>query len=109
MTIRGLTPILLAVLTLAGCAAGSGRQGTEIVVSGVGPTDQVQGGGNAVFVMTVKNAGPYNASNIKVVDNVGNQLKLISITCAPSGGATCPSAPTVEMQIPSLNNGGALV
>jgi uncharacterized repeat protein (TIGR01451 family) len=109
MTIRGLTPILLAVLTLAGCAAGSGRQGTEIVVTGVGPTAQVQGGGNAVFTMTVKNTGPYNASNIKVVDNVGNQLRLISITCTATGGASCPSSPSVDMEISSLPNGGALI
>jgi uncharacterized repeat protein (TIGR01451 family) len=108
MTIRGWLPHLLAALTLVGCAAGSGRQGTEIVVSGVGPTGQVQGGANAVFTMTVKNTGPYNASNVKIVDNVGNQLKLISITCTATGGATCPSSPTVEMVISSLPNGGAL-
>jgi uncharacterized repeat protein (TIGR01451 family) len=109
MTIRGLMPLLLAVLTLAGCAAGSGRQGTEIVVSGVGPTAQVQGGANAVFMMTVKNTGPYSASNIKVVDNVGNQLRLISITCTATGGASCPSSPSVDMVISSLPNGGALI
>ncbi len=109
MRIRGLMPHLLVALTLAGCAAGSGRQGTEIVVSGVGPTAQVQGGDNAVFTMTVRNTGPYNSSNIKLVDNVGNQLKLISITCTASDGATCPSSPSVEMTIPSLPNGGALI
>jgi uncharacterized repeat protein (TIGR01451 family) len=107
--IRGLIVHLLAMLTLAACAAGSGRQGTEIVVSGTGPTAAVQGGANAVFVMTVTNTGPYDASNIKLIDNVGNQLKLISITCAASGGATCPSSPTVEMTIPSMPDGGALV
>jgi uncharacterized repeat protein (TIGR01451 family) len=100
---------LLVPLVLSACAAGSGRQGTEIVVTGTGPTTQVQSGTKAVFVMTVKNAGPYDASNIKVIDNLGNQLKLISITCAATGGATCPSAPTVEMVIPSLPTGGALI
>ena len=31
------------------CGSGSGRQGTEIVVTGTGPTGSVQGGSNAVF------------------------------------------------------------
>lgn len=97
------------VLTLAACAAGSGRQGTEIVVTGTGPADPVQSGNNAVFLMTLKNTGPYDAADIKVIDNVGNQLKLISITCAASGGATCPSAPSVEMTGLSLPDGGSLL
>jgi len=59
--------------------------------------------------MTVTNSGPYDASNIKLIDNIGNQLKLVSITCSASGGATCPNPPTVEMVIPSMPNGSALV
>ena len=97
------------VLTLAACAAGSGRQGTEIAVSGTGPADPVQSGSNAVFLMTVTNTGPYDASDIKLIDNVGNQLKLVSITCTASGGATCPSTPTVEMTNLSLPDGGSLL
>jgi uncharacterized repeat protein (TIGR01451 family) len=96
------------LVALAACASGSGRQGTEIVVTGAGPTSQVQGGSNVVFVMTVTNAGPYDASNIKLIDNVGNQLKLLSITCAASGGATCPSSPSVDMVISEIPNGGVL-
>jgi uncharacterized repeat protein (TIGR01451 family) len=96
------------LLALAACASGSGRQGTEIVVTGTGPTGQVQGGSDAVFVMSVTNTGPYDASNIKLIDTVGNQLKLLSITCAASGGATCPSSPTVEMVISEIPNGGVL-
>ena len=94
---------------LSACAGGSGRQGTQIVVTGTGPTAQVQAGSDIVFVMTVRNTGPYDASNIKLIDNVGNQLKLVAITCAAAGGAVCPAAPTVEMTIPSLTNGASLV
>jgi uncharacterized repeat protein (TIGR01451 family) len=107
--LRGLLLHLWVLAVVAACAGGSGRQGTQIVVSGVGPAAPVAAGANAVFVMTVTNTGPYDASNIKLVDNVGNQLKLISITCSASGGATCPATPTVEMTIPSLPNGGALI
>jgi uncharacterized repeat protein (TIGR01451 family) len=108
VTIRVLILYLGVLLALAACASGSGRQGTEIVVTGTGPTSQVAGGQNAVFVMTVTNAGPYDASNVKLIDNVGNQLKLLSITCAASGGATCPSSPSVEMVISEIPNGGVL-
>lgn len=108
MRIRVLILYFGVLLALAACASGSGRQGTEIVVTGTGPTGQVQGGSNAVFVMSVANTGPYDASNIKLIDNVGNQLKLLSITCAASGGATCPTAPSVEMVISEIPNGGVL-
>jgi uncharacterized repeat protein (TIGR01451 family) len=108
VSIRVLILHLGVLLVLAACATGSGRQGTEIVVTGSGPTGQVQGGSNAVFVMKVTNAGPYSASNIKLIDNVGNQLKLLSITCAATGGATCPAAPSVEMVISEIPNGGVL-
>ena len=108
MRIHVLTLYLGVLLALAACASGSGRQGTEIVVTGTGPTGQVQGGSNAVFVMSVANTGPYTASNIKLIDNVGNQLKLLSITCAASGGAVCPTSPSVEMVISEIPNGGVL-
>ena len=107
--LRGLLLHLVVLLGLCACGSGSGRQGTEIVVTGTGPTGSVQGGSNAVFVMTVTNAGPYDASTIKLIDNVGNQLKLLSITCAATGGAVCPAAPSVQMDIPSLPNGGSLI
>jgi hypothetical protein len=106
--IRVLILYFGVLVALAACASGSGRQGTEIVVTGTGPTGQVQGGANAVFVMSVANTGPYTASNIKLIDNVGNQLKLLSITCSASGGATCPTSPSVEMVISEIPNGGVL-
>ncbi len=108
MIIRGIFLNLIALLALAACAGGSGRQGTQITVTGTGPSTSIQGGAQFVFVMTVTNVGPYDASNIKLVDNVGNQLKLISITCAAKNGATCPSTPSVEMTIAALPNGGVL-
>ena len=109
MRIRGLILHLMVLLVLSACAAGSGRQGTQITVTGTGPTAPVLSGTNAVFVMTVTNTGPYDASNIKLIDNIGNQLKLISITCSATGGTTCPNPATVEMDIPSMPNGSALV
>jgi uncharacterized repeat protein (TIGR01451 family) len=107
MPFRGLS-LLAAMSLLTACGAPSGRQGTDIVVTGTGPTGQVLGGENAVFNMTVSNTGQYDASNVKIVDNVGNQLKLISITCTASGGATCPNPTSVQMVVPTFPAGGTL-
>lgn len=106
---RGFLLQVGVVLLLAACAAGSGRQGTQIVVTGTGPAVPVQSGSTTAFLMTVKNIGPYDASGIKVIDNVGNQLKLLSITCTAAGGGTCPSTPSVEMTLNTLPNGGSLL
>lgn len=107
-TFRGVT-ILVAVFVLAACGSPSGRQGTQIDVTGAGPTSTVLAGQDAVWTMTVTNAGPYDASNVKIVDNIGNQLALMSITCTSTGGATCPNPVQVENIIPTLPNGGALI
>lgn len=111
MTIRGLVTwaMLCFALLLAACGGGSGRRGADLVVTGTGPTSQVLGGTSAVFVMTVTNAGPDNASNVKINDLVGNQLALTSITCNAAGGAVCPDVVGVSMTVPTLPVGSSLV
>jgi uncharacterized repeat protein (TIGR01451 family) len=99
-----------AALVLAACGGGSGRYtGTDVFVTGVGPSTPVLGGGTVVFEMTVKNGGPYNASDVTVTNQIGNQLALTGITCTATGGAVCPSLTSVSMAIPSLPAGGTLV
>jgi uncharacterized repeat protein (TIGR01451 family) len=101
--------MLCCVLLMAACGGGSGRRGTDVVVTGTGPSAQVLGGTSAVFVMTVSNAGPDAASNVKINNLVGNQLALTSITCSAGGGAVCPDTVGVTMVVPSLPTGGTLV
>jgi uncharacterized repeat protein (TIGR01451 family) len=93
---------------LAACGSGSGRQGTQLNVSGTGPTSPVLAGTQTNFVMTVTNSGSYPAQDVTITDNIGNGLKFISITCTASGGATCPSPASVSMSVPSIPNGGTL-
>lgn len=97
------------LLALAGCGGGSGRYtGTDIVVSGAGPSTPVLGGEATVFVMKVANAGPYDASGVTISNATGSQLALTGITCKASGGATCPSPIGVSMTVPLLPVGGVL-
>lgn len=99
-----------ALLALAGCGSGSGRYtGTDLAVSGTGPTAPVMGGEAAVFVMTVANLGDYEASGAVVTTLLGNQLALAGISCTASGGATCPAQATVSVEVPPLPAGGKLV
>lgn len=58
--------------------------------------------------MTVTNAGPHVASDVRIVNQVGNQLALTGITCVASGGALCPEAPGPSMTVPTLPPGGVL-
>lgn len=96
------------LLALAGCGSGSGRSGTDVRVSGTGPAETVQSGSQAVFEMVVTNAGDYAAEDLRITNEVGGQLALLSITCAAEGGAVCPEAPSVAMAVPSLREGGTL-
>src|SRR4051812_37211974 len=69
MTMRGGLATLAALgfsMLLAACGGGSGRSGTDLVVSGVGPSTQLNGGDSATFVMTVSNLGDFAASNVVV-------------------------------------------
>lgn len=99
----------VAVLALAACGGSRTVSGTDLVVTGTGPSGTLAGGDTATFSMVVRNAGPGEARDVRIVNNVGNQLALASITCEASGGATCPATPSVSMVVPTMPGGGRLV
>ena len=112
MTFRGLATAatLGFALLVAGCGGGSGRSGTDLVVTGVGPSGQLNGGDPAVFVMTITNAGPYDAENLSIHNSV-TQLSqpTLVITCTASPGAVCPTPTGITMTVPLLPAGASLV
>ncbi|MED5619079.1 hypothetical protein [Ideonella sp. BN130291] len=111
MGIRGLASVvsLSLALLLASCGGGSGRSGTDVVVSGVGPSAQILRGETAVFTMTVANEGDGPATDVTVRNQLAYPLVLDSITCEATGGAVCPStSTTAPMAIPSLPSGAQL-
>lgn len=99
---------LACTLILVACGGGSGRGGSDVAVTGTGPSESVLAGATAVFVMTVANIGDNPASTVNLVNLVGNQLALTGITCSASGGAVCPETVGVTMTITSLPAGGSL-
>lgn len=94
---------------LAGCGGGSGRYtGTDLIVTGSGPSGVLYGGDTAEFVMTVRNGGDYDANDITITNLIGNQMAVTSMTCTASGGASCPTPVSVVTTVPFLPAGGKL-
>lgn len=112
MTFRGLVTAatLGFALLIAGCGGGSGRSGTDLVVTGVGPSAQLNGGDLAVFVMTITNAGQYTANNLSIRNStIQISQPTLLISCTASGGAVCPSVMGATMTAPSMPAGASLV
>jgi hypothetical protein len=100
---------LSTVLMLAGCGAGSGRSGTELIVTGAVSADRLNGGDAVSFEMSVSNRGEFDAKDV-LIRNATLQISQASvrITCTPSGGATCPATTGTSMSVDKLPAGGSL-
>lgn len=107
--------LMVAIVLPAACAQRSNdgahdrpKGVADIVVTSVGVTSPITSGENAVFTIRVANAGPNDASNVKIIDTVGVHSQLVSMTCAAKGSAVCPDSPGISMLLPKLPNGGSL-
>ncbi len=98
------------LVLLSACGGGSGKSGTDVQVTGAGPSAQVEGGGVAVFVMTVTNHGPYDASSLTIQNELSQvSASTVVISCTASGGAVCPTSTINPISVPALPSGGTLV
>jgi uncharacterized repeat protein (TIGR01451 family) len=111
----GRNLILIASLVSAGAcvqrsnvAAGVAPQAADIIVTGTGPAAPIASGASAEFAIKVANAGPNDAADVKIIDTIGAQSKLVSMACTAQGGAICPSDIGVSMVVPKLPNGSSL-
>ena len=80
----------------------------DIVVTSMGTPAPITSGENAVFTIRVANAGPNDASNVKIIHTIGVHSQLVSMTCAAKGSAVCPEPLGISMLVPKLPNGGSL-
>ena len=83
----------------------------QLTVSGGALAPTVAPGGTATYVMSLSNAGPDAALNVRVTNDAGPQQSLVSATCSAAGGAVCPAAASngATMTVPSLPVGGSLL
>lgn len=100
-----------SALLLTACGAGSGRfTGTDVQVTGIGPSAQLNGGDPIVFTMTVTNAGDFDAEDV-LIRNTTSQVSPASvrISCTAFGGAVCPPSTGSSMNVSTLPRNGVLV
>ena len=77
-------------------------------------TTTVAAGSTTVYTISIANAGPSDADGSVFKDPVAPGLSCTAVSCAPAGGAVCPSPLTVSalqgagLTIPTLPSGGAL-
>jgi hypothetical protein len=81
----------------------------DVSVSGRGPGAPVQAGSTATYTMTVLNAGPDEAREVRIENTLGPAQVMGAMSCASSGGAACPATLGSEMQVPRLPANGSLV
>lgn len=73
------------------------------------PADSVPGGATTTMTLTVANAGPAAATDVRISPNLGPGLTLGGVAmCAASGTAVCPSSQDLSAGIASLPAGGTL-
>ena len=80
----------------------------DVRVTGDVPALEFYSGGLATYSMTLSNMGPDTARNLTIQDAVGAGLAFDSITCQPSGAATCPATADAVMVLTELPVGGTL-
>lgn len=81
----------------------------DVSVTGRGPATPVQAGVGTTYTMTVFNAGPDDARNVRIDNTLGAAQTLGTLSCSASGGATCPATLGASMQVARLAAGGSLV
>jgi uncharacterized repeat protein (TIGR01451 family) len=81
----------------------------DVSVSGRGPGTPVQAGSTATYTMTVLNAGPDDARDVRVENTLGPAQTMGVMSCVSAGGATCPTSLGPNMQVPRLPANGSLV
>lgn len=104
--------LLFVSLTLAACGGSSGdssgASGADIAVTNTSPSE-VDAGQSVTFNIAVTNAGPQAASDVGLALHLDGAPAIGSITCAATGGATCPDSLSDTMTLATLPVGGGLI
>jgi len=112
---RVATSLFLALTLAVGLAACGGSDGSastgsnaDLAVANTGPTE-IYAGETVTHTITVTNEGPAGAADLSFTLHLDGAPALGSMTCAATGGASCPAALGPSMTLASLPAGGGLV
>ena len=112
MTKIGSSMFMMVIVLIGGCvqrdSGHTGPHGADVVVTATGPEAPISVGHAAAFAIKVANNGPDDALDVKLLDTVGVQSKLVSMTCAAAGAVVCPTPVGVSMFVPKLPNGSSM-
>lgn len=101
-------PLVTACVQRSDGSARSGMNPADIVVTADPVTAPVAPGKSVTFVIKVANAGPGDADDVRIVNTVGTQSALLSMTCAASAGAQCPDKLAGTIVVPNLKHDTSL-
>jgi uncharacterized repeat protein (TIGR01451 family) len=79
----------------------------EVSVIGSTSESELFSGSIVTYSLTVANSGPDAARNVELQNALSSGQSMTAMTCAASGGATCPTT-GATMTIPTLPGGGSL-
>jgi hypothetical protein len=107
---------LTAVLAVA-CGGGGGGGGSNpivpvaspnLTITTASPSNPVPGGGTATVDITLTNSGTEAATGVTLTTLPGTGLTQGMVTCAASGGATCPPTAGTAISVGTLPAGSSL-
>ena len=107
---------LTAVLAVA-CGGGGGGGGSNpigpvaspnLTITTASPSNPVPGGGTATVDITLTNSGTETATGVTLTTLPGTGLTQGMVTCAASGGATCPPTAGTAISVGTLPAGSSL-
>ena len=103
----------LATVALAACGGGSSKPGgpaasPNLAITAVVPNGPVPGGGATSVDITLTNSGTRAATGVTLTMLPGTGLTQGMVTCAGSGGATCPPTAGNAISVGTLPAGSSL-
>ena len=82
----------------------SGKPKADLVVTQTDSSDPIQSGTSLTYSVTITNQGPFDASNVKLIDTLPSKGKLVSAT--PSQGS-CTGKSKITCKLGGLTNGAS--
>jgi uncharacterized repeat protein (TIGR01451 family) len=96
--------IYLRDMNMSSTVTPTGKPKADLVVTQTDSSDPIQFGTNLTYSLTITNQGPFDASNVKLIDTLPSKGKLVSAT--PSQGV-CTGKSKVTCKLAGLTNGAS--